>query len=117
VYSHHLKRGLIKSCGCLQRETVGEIARTHGQSLTATYISWTGMKSRCFNKRQPNFQHYGAKGVTVCNRWLQYENFLADMGERPVGKTLDRIDPVGNYEPNNCRWATPMEQTHNRRMS
>jgi hypothetical protein len=74
------------------------------------------MKWRCLNPNTRSFQNYGAVGVTICERWLNsFEAFLVDMGERPPGKTLDRIDPHGNYEPDNCRWATPLEQRHNQR--
>jgi hypothetical protein len=73
------------------------------------------MKQRCLNPKATAYAYYGGRGVTICERWMSFDNFLADMGERPEGRTLDRIDPYGNYEPSNCRWATYAEQTHNRR--
>jgi hypothetical protein len=80
------------------------------------YISWTAMKSRCFDPRHPYYADYGGRGITVCEEWLSFEGFFADMGERPPGKTLDRWpDKDGNYEPGNCRWADAKQQTHNRR--
>lgn len=80
-----------------------------------TYQSWCAMINRCFQPSQPSYQYYGARGITVCERWRSYENFLADMGERPEGMTLDRIDNDLGYEPSNCRWATATEQSRNQR--
>jgi len=74
------------------------------------------MRQRCFDSARAGYRDYGGRGITVCQRWNSFENFLADMGERPIGKTLDRFpNPDGNYEPGNCRWATPLEQARNRR--
>lgn len=79
-----------------------------------TYESWAKMKQRCFNLSNLKYKNYGGRGITVCERWLTFENFYADMGVRPEGKTLDRKNVNGNYEPSNCRWATSTEQSYNR---
>lgn len=73
------------------------------------------MRARVLNDTDKDFRKYGGRGITICDRWHSFENFFADMGERPAGTSIDRIDVNGNYEPGNCRWATPMVQTHNRR--
>lgn len=93
--------------------------RTHGHSSrgarTPTYYSWRAMRARCKYACVRDYRLYGGRGIRVCERWEDFVNFLADMGERPEGATLDRIDGDSNYEPSNCRWATPLEQRHNRR--
>lgn len=87
----------------------------HGYSRTPVHNSWSKMIDRCTNKASSQWSFYGARGITICERWLVFENFLADMGDRPVGTTLDRANTNGNYEPGNCRWATYAEQGRNRR--
>lgn len=84
-------------------------------TLGPLYHTWMGMKQRCANPKHGKYPRYGGRGITVCERWMTFSNFLADMGERPEGKTLDRIDNERGYEPGNVRWATPKEQMANRR--
>jgi len=83
---------------------------------TPTYNSWRKARERVYNPNANNFKYYGAKGVQMCDRWVDsFENFLEDMGERPEGTTIDRIDPHGDYEPDNCRWSTKQVQANNKR--
>jgi len=89
----------------------------HGMSKTPTWRSWRAMRDRCFRSSHTAWSRYGGRGVTVCDRWDDFEYFLEDMGARPDGMTLDRVDTNGMYEPSNCRWATPRQQTENRRDS
>lgn len=112
----YLRSGHTKSCGCQKGRRNGEAAATtHGMSGTPTYGTWRKMIERCTNPNARQWEWYGGRGVTVCDRWRSFENFLADMGERPEGRTLDRVDVNGNYEPGNCRWATWPEQCANKR--
>jgi hypothetical protein len=87
---------------------------TRGGRQSPTYNSWMGMIDRCTKPNHIGYATYGGRGIKVCERWRKFADFLADMGERPEGKTLDRIDSYGNYEPGNCRWATTSEQMLNR---
>ena len=113
VTSGNLREGKTKSCGCLQPHH-GHAPRNGKTS--PTYVSWYCMIQRCTNKNLVQFDDYGGRGIAVCARWKDFRNFLADMGDRPAGKSLDRFpNNDGNYEPNNCRWATSSEQNKNRR--
>lgn len=119
VRGYHLNRGNSKSCGCLRRD-VSRASRvavltTHGMVNTPTWLSWRGMRVRCGRESDPHYKLYGGRGIAVCPEWGSFETFYRDMGARPPGKSLDRIDTNGNYEPGNCRWATPAEQGQNRR--
>lgn len=89
--------------------------KTGGPDRSPTYVSWQSMIARCLKPRSTNYYKYGARGVSVCDRWRKFENFVDDMGERPGGKTIDRIDGSRGYEPGNCRWATAVEQNTNRK--
>ncbi len=91
----------------------GGLTATHN----ATYHIWKNMKSRCEKRHRPDYGRYGARGIKVCERWQSFENFLADMGDRPEGLQLDRIDSSKGYEPDNCRWVTPKVNARNRRVS
>ena len=93
----------------------GQRWKHHGMSSSPTYYTWKGMVQRCHNPKDPSFARYGALGIRVCERWKVFANFLADMGERPAGTTLDRRDVKGNYEPSNCRWASREVQSNNKR--
>lgn len=114
-----LRSGTTKSCGCLFREMMSKTKSTHrhttGGRFSKTYYTWTGMLTRCTNKNSTSWLHYGGRGITVCDAWKVFENFLADMGERPEGKTLDRVDNNLGYFKENCRWASNTEQRRNRR--
>jgi hypothetical protein len=128
VYGSSLQAGKSKCCGCKRSSNRGPYrARrdgatrglTHGhareKAKTPTYYSWRAMFARCTNPNHKKYDNYGGRGIKICDRWKEFTNFLNDLGERPPGTTLDRIDSNGNYEPGNCRWATQEQQVANRR--
>lgn len=106
---NRLRSGVTKSCGCI-------VKKQNGLSNSSSYRSWDAMIQRCYDKKVPHYERYGGRGISVCDRWRNsFLIFLEDMGTRPEGKTLDRIDNSGNYEPANCKWSTMKEQNNNRR--
>jgi hypothetical protein len=111
VTATNLKTGNTKSCGCHKVE----LSTIHGKHGHPLYKAWQGMHQRCKNKTNREFHLYGGRGISVCERWDSFANFLNDVGERPSGMSLDRIDTNGNYEPDNCRWASWTQQNRNRR--
>ena len=123
ILTECLRSGISKSCGCYRIECTKRHRFKHGHSLNSkqispTYNSWLRMLVRCGNPKHEKYKYYGGRGITVCPEWCgSFVAFLRDMGERPDGMTIDRIDPDGNYCKENCRWSTWIEQRANRRDS
>jgi hypothetical protein len=117
VSSNKLRRGDTVSCGCGKLD--GHLRRTHGAAAvgreTREYGIWKAMLQRCNNPNNKDFKFYGGRGITVCDRWSWFENFIADMGPKPEGYSIERKNNNGNYEPDNCKWATHSEQMKNKR--
>ena len=110
IISEHLRTGKSTSCGCGNK--------THGMTNAPIYQTWVQMRRRCSNARHPQYPKYGGRGISVCDRWNDFENFLSDMGPKPSPRhSIDRINNDGDYEPSNCRWASAYVQTNNRRVT
>lgn len=114
VYGTALRGGHSTCCSECVKGKISKSRTTHGMTDSPTWLSWKSMQNRCTCETSPDYPTYGGRGIKVCARWDSFENFLADMGERPRGKTLDRKDSNGNYEPGNCQWSTPKRQANNR---
>ena len=106
-----LRNGSVASCGCANPRRL-----THGLSQTATYSTWHNMIRRCMDPTHDSYSNYGGRGISIDTGWMDIIQFYADMGDRPFGHSIDRIDPNGNYTKANCRWATPSEQQRNKRL-
>lgn len=121
VFGGNLKRGLTRSCRCLNKEITRSIFTKHGDTVggkpTTEYKTWCHIKDRCYNPDNKQYQDWGGRGIKMCDRWLSsFHSFLEDMGRKPSPElTIDRINNDGDYEPGNCKWGTDLEQAKNKR--
>lgn len=115
VRKGNLVQGHSTSCGCYGRARAIEATKTHGMTNSRTYKSWDQMRQRCHNSKHHAFHNYGGRGIGICKEWDDFLVFLRDMGERPEGRSLDRVDNLRGYSPDNCKWSTSKEQNSNTR--
>lgn len=115
IRAANVRRGLVVSCTCQRKRLLSEQRTKHGKSKSEVYRIWVGIKDRCTNPNDPAYPRYGGRGIKVCERWINsFENFFEDMGDRPAGQSIERVDNDGDYDPSNCVWASRTVQNRNK---